>query len=64
MDHDTNCQSHHGKFLLFEHESKNLADILDGKVINEEADEPLEDPHPIGQRNSLDLLSELLAFYL
>lgn len=48
MDHDANGQSYQSKLLLFKNETKNLAYILDGKIVNEEADEPLEDPHLIG----------------
>jgi hypothetical protein len=47
MYHDPNGQSNHAKFLLFEDEAKHFGNILYGKVVDEEADKPLEDPHLI-----------------
>ena len=62
MYHDSSSQSNHSEAFLFEDEAQQFGDILDGEVVDEEADKPLEYPHLVRYANPFDLLSQILAF--
>jgi len=55
MHHHSNCQSDHGEAFFFENKLKQFGDILDGEVVDEEANKPLEDPHLVRYAYPLDL---------
>jgi hypothetical protein len=55
MHHHGNCQSDHGEAFFFEYKLKQFGDILDGEVVDEEANKPLEDPHLVRYAYPLDL---------
>jgi hypothetical protein len=45
MSHDGNSQTNHRKAFFLQDEIKDFGDIFDRKVVNKEADKPLEYPH-------------------
>lgn len=62
--HDAYSQSDQSEAFLFQYKSIYIEYILYRQIIDEEADEPLKDPHLIGQADGLYLAGKFPAFFL